>query len=221
MDRSYLNTESKVTAKDKPTTSLKRKSVSNAKTTRPQRAAKRLRIISSEESDSDEEYTVKRKPVSSDESSDDGVKIIEESDSDSEEEIDSDDSEDEDSSDFSITSDDSDREYKKKKKESTRTGGKSVEHLSKVQQQIIKQYQDSGAAAKVNVPGSQPNLRDGIYENVCAMKDELLRQIEDLGERLPKNTLDDLINKLGGSEMVAEMTGRKVRLYFFTFKQSI
>lgn len=37
------------------------------------------------------------------------------------------------------------------------------------------------------------------------MKEELLDQIEKLGERLPPNTLDQLIDELGGPENVAEV----------------
>ena len=44
------------------------------------------------------------------------------------------------------------------------------------------------------------------------MKNDLLRQINGLGKRLPANTLDQLIDELGGTDNVAEMTGRKGRV---------
>ena len=37
------------------------------------------------------------------------------------------------------------------------------------------------------------------------MKADLLRKLERIGDRLPANTLDELIDSLGGSESVAEV----------------
>lgn len=69
------------------------------------------------------------------------------------------------------------------------------------------------AVGKVDENGMRSAPPDtGRVERAIKMKEDLLRKIEGLGSQLPANTLDELIDELGGPSLVSEMTGRKGRV---------
>ncbi|GLH00308.1 Protein strawberry notch [Gryllus bimaculatus] len=74
-----------------------------------------------------------------------------------------------------------------------------------------KRNGDGGAAGDGGSGRPYAPPKDAI-ERACGMKEELLSQVETLGDSLPPNTLDQLIDELGGPDNVAEMTGRKGRV---------
>ncbi|XP_046385917.1 protein strawberry notch [Ischnura elegans] len=179
--------------------------------------AKRMKYSSSDESDSERERN----------SSGSEFKLTA-SDSDESEEH-TDDSQA--SDDFNPFYDDSDSDADpwvgRKKKGGKKKERKSTKRLStqdKISTLLAKKGKMSkgkrnGDGGGAGIPGlmggndasSGPPPRDAI-ERACRMKEELLSKVEDLGDRLPPNTLDQLIDELGGPENVAEMTGRKGRV---------
>ncbi|XP_039487397.1 uncharacterized protein LOC120449129 isoform X3 [Drosophila santomea] len=75
--------------------------------------------------------------------------------------------------------------------------------------------QDNGGEPSYTFDNTKPqkaNITERDVERCINMREMLLEKIEILGKRLPPNTLDKLISELGGTNLVAEMTGRRGRV---------
>jgi hypothetical protein len=106
-----------------------------------------------------------------------------------------------------ISADPWDRRKKKGKKHKSSKKGQSTQ--DKISSLLVRKASRKGKRNGNGSSGSgerapPPPPRDAI-ERACKMKEELLQHIEELGEKLPPNTLDQLIDELGGPENVAEV----------------
>jgi len=64
-----------------------------------------------------------------------------------------------------------------------------------------------------NIPASSGHSAAAVRQ----MKEELLKKVELLSSHLPANTLDQLIDELGGPECVAEVSVGKFKHQVYTF----
>lgn len=88
------------------------------------------------------------------------------------------------------------------KKKKPRPAQKRVKRARMVQ--AAKDYKHIGDDCNFLSPENRERCEE--------LRDGLLEALENMSNKLPPNTLDELIDELGGPECVAEMTGRKGRV---------
>lgn len=93
---------------------------------------------------------------------------------------------------------------KKKSKKNKKTVKKRQSTQDKIDS-ILLSHKAARKGHEMSQGDPIPPPRDAI-ERACTMKENLLSKIEGLGDRLPPNTLDQLIDELGGPENVAEVS---------------
>lgn len=77
-----------------------------------------------------------------------------------------------------------------------------------MQKRILRRGGNIVVFSLVKVESRENSARShDAVESAQIMKRELLDQLEKLSEHLPPNTLDELIDELGGPENVAEVSG--------------
>ena len=92
----------------------------------------------------------------------------------------------------------------------------SIEHKIEpnTTRKIIEDPEDSDYSKSENSRGSNYEIEqkkiEETYNRILNMRDGFLSRVEDLD--LPGNPLDLLIDQLGGTDSVAELTGRKTRM---------
>lgn len=80
-----------------------------------------------------------------------------------------------------------------------------LEHFVQKFQPNLHHSQSAPVLSSLLQTSTRNPLQGSASDQCCAMKKELLEKIESLSKLLPPNTLDELIDSLGGPEKVAEV----------------